>query len=357
MGEVTEYTTYRPSNEEQEQAFLKFWNENHDGSLDEKYRAWYQDNPAGKATVVLVKDSGNEHPIGCVAVFPRKVSFRGVDLRAGAIGDLLVHKKHRIGGPALTLQRELVSIVEEGQFDFIYGYPNKRAEPVLRRAGFRCLGPRTRLAKLVRISERLRKSDFYRYVDPLLSPWVDAMVKLLTFETWYRRKGGFTCEQIGGFDGRFDGLWMKSRSRFPAVGERTSKFLRWRYPARTDGEHRVFTISSCSGAELEGYIVYCPDGRSIRIEDLVLPDDRKAIRVFMTQFLRHVRKESIQSVSVHMLANGGVPDILKGFGFVQQRSDRNIYYYCSERLLRRFPSLADPASWLLSDFDVDNFRI
>ena len=108
---------------------------------------------------------------------------------------------------------------------------------------------------------------------------------------------------------------------------------------------------------MEGYIVYRFDEHSIRIEDLILPDNQKAIRVFLTQFLRHVRKEAILSVSISMLDNREVLDILRGFGFVKRKHDRHIYFCCSEQVLQRFPSLADSENWLLSDFDVDDFRI
>ena len=357
MNKVSTYTIYRMSNPDDEKAFLRFWNKNHKRPLDEKHRLWYQGNPAGKATVLLLKDNDRDRLIGCLAVFPRRMSISGVNLRAGLAGDFLVHEKHRVLLPALKLVRAIVSLVKEGEFDLIYGFPNKSAAPVMKRAGFDSLGPRERLAKIVRISGRLRKYRLYTYVDRLLSPSLDVAVRLFAFETWYRFKGGLVCEEIGGFDKRFDELWTKSKSKVQASGERTLEYLKWRFPERPNAEHSIYTISNSSGTELEGYIVYCLDEKSINIEDFILPEDQKAIRIFITQFLRYVKKKSVQSVVVQFLGNRELMDIFKRLGFVERKSDWGVYCYCSEKVLRRFPGLADSENWMLSEFDTDSFRI
>ena len=356
MNKVSTYTIYRMSNPDDEKAFLRFWNKNHKRPLDEKHRLWYQGNPAGKATVLLLKDNDRDRLIGCLAVFPRRMSISGVNLRAGLAGDFLVHEKHRVLLPALKLVRAIVSLVKEGEFDLIYGFPNKSAAPVMKRAGFDSLGPRERLAKIVRISGRLRKYRLYTYVDRLLSPSLDVAVRLFAFETWYRFKGGLVCEEIGGFDKRFDELWTKSKSKVQASGERTSELLKWRFPAKPDGERGIFVISSTDRAELKGYIVYCVDGQSISIEDFLLPRCRNATRILMTHFLRHVRGKSRESVVAHFLGNVELLADFKRLGFVERRSDWKVYYCCREQVLKRFPALADSRNWLLSDFDADFLR-
>ena len=104
------YSVHRLSCEEDERQLITFWNANHRTTLEEKYRWIYEGNPAGKATVFLVKDDEDEC-VGCCAVFPRQVSVEGVSLHAGVAGDFLVHKEHRVLAPALQLARSLVSTV------------------------------------------------------------------------------------------------------------------------------------------------------------------------------------------------------------------------------------------------------
>lgn len=346
------YTIYRLSDEKDKENLLKFWNENHEKDLDEKYKWIYEGNPAGKATVFLVKD--NEYPIGCFAVFPRRLSINGVNLRAGVGGDFHIHKKHRILGPALKLVKSLVSIVQENEFDLIYGFPNKNAEPVMKRAGFKCLGRQIRIAKIIRTSEQIKKLHFNKYFNKLLSPLLDVALKLSAFETWYRFKGGFICEEISNFDERFDKLWMKSKSRFQIVGERTSEFLTWKYLKKPDAEYKIFALLNSNRTELKGYIVYCMDEDSIRITDFIFPEDKKTLRVLVAHFMIHVRKEPIRSVIMQLYENKEILKLFKRFGFVIRKSDWNVYNYCNEQVLKRFPALEEPENWVLTDFDMEN---
>jgi hypothetical protein len=354
VGKAMKYKIYQSSNEKEEETFLKFWNENHEKNLDGKYEWMYKGNPAGKAVIFLVNDNEEQECIGCLAVFPRSISVNGVDLRTGVAGDLLVHKRHRVLAPALKLEKKLVTIIQENEFDLIYGFPNKSAEPVMKRAGFKCLGPNTRIAKIVRTSEQLQRLRFCKCLNKPLSALLDVALKLFAFETWYRFKGGLVCEEVSDFDRRFDDLWMRSKTRFQVVGERTSELLRWKYLEKPDTEYRIHAIFSSNKAELKGYIIHCMDENSISIKDLVLPEDETASRIFVSNFLRHVKKQPISSVVMQFLENEEIIDSLKRFGFVKRKNDWSVYYYCSEDLLKRFPVLEDSNAWLLTNFDMDN---
>jgi len=354
MSKAPKYTICRLSDEGDKKALLKLWNENHDRNLDEKYEWFYDGNPAGEAIVSLVREDGSGEYVGCSATFPRKFSLDGDDLRAGVPGDLFVSQKHRVVAPGLNLVKRLISIVREHELDLLYIWPNKNAEPVLRRAGFRHLGPNTRVAKIVRTSEQLQKRCFCKYLIGPVSALLDAALRLFAFETWYRFKGEFVCEEMDDFDERFDDLWRRSRPRFKVVGERTSGFLRWKYLEKPDVEYRIYAIFNSKKDELKGYVVHCMDENSISLMDLVLPEDRTTARIFVSNFLRHVKKQPISSVVMQFLENREIVGFLKMFGFVKRKDDWNVYYYCSEELLERFPVLEDSEAWLLTNFDMDN---
>jgi len=355
-AKVPKYALSRLSNEEDEEAFLRFWNENHERPLGDKYRAWYQGNPAGKATVLLVRETESDSVVACAVIFPRRLCIDGVYLRAALGGDFLVHKNHRVLLPALKLMRGFVSVVDDGEFDLIYGFPNAGAEPVMKTAGLMRLGPRARMSKVARVSAHLRKLRPYMFLDKLLSPLVDVLTRLFVFETWYRFKGGFLCEEISGFDERFDDLWAKIGQGSRVIGERTAESLAWRYPNAGGAGYRIFAMSSSDRANVEGYIVYCLDEHSISIKDFVLPDGGRAIRILFAHFLRHVKKGPIRSVSVVLLGNRDLFDVLKRLGFAvrKREGDWPVYYYCSEQVLKRIPALADPQSWQLSEFDTES---
>ncbi len=313
----------------------------------------YEGNPAGKAVYFLLKDDETDECVGCQAVFPRQISINGANLRAAIVGDLFVHKENRTLWPALELGKKIVSLVQENEFDLIYGFLNKKSEPVMKWAGFQCLGRQIRIVKPLKTSVMLRKLHFHKYVNRALSPLLDAILRVCSFETWYRFKDGFICEMLNHFDERFGRLWLKSRSRFYAVGERTLEYLTWKFLESPHTENRIFAISSSDRTEVKGYIIYCDDEGNVNIKDCIFPEDKKAIRIFLAHFLRHLRRVSSQSVGIELLENKVLVNFFKGFGFANRNTNRNVYHSRNERVLKRFPALEVPENWLLLDADSD----
>ena len=349
-----DYTISRSSGQRDKEELLKFWNESREKKLDGKYKWIYEGNPAGEAVYFLIKDDETDECVGCQAVFSRQFSIKGVNLRAAVVGDLFVHKEYRTMWSAVELARKVISLVQEKELDLIYGFPNKKSELVMKWAGFQCLGRQIRIAKPIKISEGFLKQYFHKYVNRVLSPLLDAALKICSFETWYRFKGGFICEELSRFDERFDRLWLKSKSRFQTVGERASEYLTWKFLENLDTEHKIFAISSSDRAEVKGYFIYCNDEDSINIRDFILPEDKKVIRIFLTHFLRHIRKVSPRSVVIQLLENNKIVDLFKKFGFLRREINYNVYYCCSKQVLKRFPVLEDSENWLLLNGDIDH---
>ena len=347
------YTIYRSSVEKDREELLKFWNENHEKDLNGKYQWIYEGNPAGKATVFLVRDNQKGECVGCLAVFPRQISIKGTNLRAAVVGDLLVHKVHRILGPALKLEKSLISSVQEKEFDLVYGFPNKKSELVMKLAGFECLGSYIRMFRLINTSEPLQKLHFPKFITRVFSPMLNIALKLCVLETWYRSNGRFTCEEIGRFDERFDQLWRKSQSRFEVVGERTSKYLTWKFLENPNAKHKIFAICTPDKTEVRGYIIYCDAEDHIDVRDFILPEGRKAARVFVTCFLRHIKKASPAWVAIRILENKKISKFFRRFGFVRMKRGYNIYYSCNEHVLKTFPLLEDSKNWFLLEGDTD----
>src|SRR5687768_3975819 len=71
------------------------------------------------------------------------------DLRAGVLADLAVDRPHRSVGPALALAREAKAWTL-GNLDLAYGFPNKLAEGVFKRVGYKVLGTMPRYARVLR---------------------------------------------------------------------------------------------------------------------------------------------------------------------------------------------------------------
>ena len=136
---------------------LAFWRENFPGWPEKKYLWFYESNPCSQALCCTIRETETGSLIGSAAVFPRRFIVQGEACIGGINGDLAVHKNHRLLGPALTLQRTILSASKGKAIDFVYGYPNKKAEPVLKRIGYKVIGNSTRLVRVLRSQNKVKE--------------------------------------------------------------------------------------------------------------------------------------------------------------------------------------------------------
>ena len=346
------YTVHRFSNVQDRDSLLAFWNENHKEPLDRRYEWLYENDPAGKAIAFLVKDDADQTCVGCSAAHPRRFSFMDASLRAVVARDFFVDPGHRVLGPALTLMRKLASTVKEDETDFVYAYPNKQAEQVMKRVGFQFLGSWTRMVKPIGIGRRAQNWNIPRALSRLIS-WIFRIVlRLCAFETWYRVSGGFVFREIVSFDRRFETLWQEPRWTSRVTGERTCDYFTWRFLECPTRQFTIFALFNSDETELKGYIVTRIDENAIDIEDFVFPEDAGATRILLAHFLRRVRKLPLDSVVVTFLENDELRELFRRHGFVERPSGRTMWCYFSERVLKRFPGLTDAKNWRLLGSDV-----
>lgn len=347
------YTVYQADLEKDKNSILKFWRENHQRSLEEKYQWIYEENPAGKAKVWMLKHDKSEECVGMTALFSRNFSVKGKGLVAGIAGDFLVNKHHRTMGPAIMLQRNVIVAVDNGHVDFVYGFPNKKAEPIMKRVGYRRIGTLRRFVKIIKSAHQLRKRGFNELWVKILSPLLDIVLILTSIETWYRWRSGFVCEEVNDLDGRFDRMWVNAKSQFTIAGDRTADYLKWKFLDDPDDLNRVYAIFNSDKSCVKGYIVYCFHDNGVEIRDFVFPEDKKATLVLMGSFLRNVRSFAQDSVVVNCLDNSHMIKAMKRFGFMKGKSGRSVYLYCTEDVWNDLPLLRSPDNWMLMKSDED----
>src|SRR5580692_973913 len=65
----------------------------------------YLQNPEGRALAWVATDSETQGIIGVAAAFPRRIYYRGEEVRGYVLGDFCIDSRHRSLGLALALQR------------------------------------------------------------------------------------------------------------------------------------------------------------------------------------------------------------------------------------------------------------
>ena len=131
----------------------RLWSENLGLAMtpEQKFQWLYRDAPEPSDLVFVLEAIADGHTVivGTNGMASRRFRVAGRDARAAISCDLAVDRAHRSLLPALSLVR---AVREAGttRFDFVYGFPNAKAEGVLKRAGFRELGRARRWAKVLR---------------------------------------------------------------------------------------------------------------------------------------------------------------------------------------------------------------
>lgn len=341
---------------------LRLWRENLKlgVSPDEKFRWLYRDAPLPADSVFVLRArsaDGTSELVGANGVAVRRFQLGAATGRAGISGDLAVDAAHRGLLPALRLVRE-VNAFALSDFDVTYGFPNKKAEGVMVRGGFRVLGKTARYARVLRhasYAARLKEREgaprlLLRAAEhPALvragSVGVDLARLSMSAPAVARALSRYRLVWETRFDERFDGLWERARGEYEIVGERTSAFLAWRCPSP-----EVATLVRRSG-ELAAYAVVerDPATGAAHVRDLF--GHKRVLGALLDLLLPALWRRRAVSVSLRLLGAPEVVALLEARGFERRAESRTAVVQAGRDAAGE--RLEDAKRWHLFDVDED----
>ena len=345
------YSVVSVSPEECRDDVLALWERNFPSLKSDRFDWLYQENPDGPAICLLVKHTATAQTIGVHGVFPRRFYIKGKPCMGVLGGDLAIDQEHRILAPAIQLQKAVLALCGSANFSLYYGFPNERSQAVNQMLGLTMLDV-YRLVKPLKSYEYIEKRIHTQVVSQALSKVVDSVFKGISKESRYKRPGQYLAELTSGFDERFDILWRAVAGRFAIIGERTSRYLQWRYLRSPHHHHQVFVLVDKSEDRLCGYIVFHTEDNRTFIDDILSLDMEEAFYVLMSEFLLIQRDKGVASVSVNFAGVGSVREKLIDFGFFVRDMEGKVTVFTE-------PSHQDQAlvlnndSWYLMPGDKD----
>lgn len=320
----------------------RLWADNLDvrGSLDAKLRWFYCDGPHGPGRALVVR--AHDAAVGCAGVGVRTLVHRGAPLRAALFADLAIDRRHRSGLPALTLLRSIRDEVAR-DFDLGYGFPNRKAIAVYRRAGFVELG---RMDRHVRV---LHSGRYLAAAAPQLRVAAAAADRALAvIERLHAlRARRFELDWPARFDARFDRLWQAVRTGDRIACERSAALLGWRFAHEP---HRIAAVIRRDTGALVAYGVLRPaDHGLVELVDL-LGAGARAIDMALALIVPAARQLGFAAIGFRFLGDPRVIRVLRAHGFVRRGEPRSIIVAAG-----RDPALAalPAAAWYLTDLDED----
>ena len=351
------YTIVQPETRDVRDEVLALWERNLPTASRERYDWLYENGPA---LGWVVRDD-SDAAIGSMGIMGRTMKVFDKICAAAQPIDLNVDKRHRLGGPAVQLQRRLTETVDSGRLVLSYGLPNAQAEPVLRRAGYRVQGTMGRWTKPLNMYNLLSKRLQNRFLRNMASTAVNAGLWLTSAETRQRRREGVRAEIVDCFDDRFDRLWVAARDKYAIIGERTAEYLQWRFANCPDVRYRTLTLCD-DDDRLLAYLIYSQAEGRAYVGDLLFADNCD-LELLLAEFIWTLRRHRKESATMIFHGHPFIAKTLRKFGFHHRPSQWKVMVYLNEAELAVAVDPTDPdaslaralreENWFLTRADID----
>lgn len=347
------YSARRCELDEAEADVLRASNDNLPPGTDRRQRFnwYYRGNPAGAGEVFLLRgeSSAGGHVVGCTGLGPRLFHHKGRALRAALASDFAVDRGHRITLPAVRLQ-EAAAMHARAAFDLAYGFPNASALGVFVRIGFVQLGRMSRFVKVLQHEPYLRQRSRAAKLA-LAGAWpLDARERRRETRRGSAVPANYVYRWLRDFDQRFDALDESFAARTPIAGERTAKWLSWRFSDAAGTASSIAALIDSGTDELRAYAIVAPKEPGIaRIADIVArtEDDFSWL---LARLIPDLRFQGFTSATFSFLGPGWVAERLRRLGFQLRDTDRAVVVAVQEQDSETF---SKPENWYLTPADSD----
>lgn len=290
---------------------------------EKRFQWFYIKNPLPKVALYTLRKSDQlDVLLGTKTVTPRGWSYKEQEANIAVFGDFFVDGKHRSLGPALKLLKDVIESAKASH-DLVYGFPNKKAEPVFKRAGFKNVG------KLIRYSRVIRTGDLFKNHNKLkkvsfLAPIADVLLglylKLSCFATT-----NYTLREEMSADSRFDELWEFARDKYTAIGLRDANYINWRALSFPKRDMKLVSFSKPNTEDLQAYVVYCTDSNGhFWVEDVLCKKGAQQLKSVLMKFFSYAQRNSAKTVSFSFSGETETIKILRELD-MQPREGRPIY--------------------------------
>ncbi len=309
-----------------------------------KYDWYYLRSPYGPSPYWLLQEKETGQFVGGAGNGLRQMKLFDQTILVGVGADFAVDQAHRSLLPATVLQK--TSCQSDGErLGLLYGFPNNKAVGAALFSGYKKIGEMTRFLKVLDPTPYL--PDFLSFTGTALSWPLRFLFSLFSYERWIGSSATWVGVETASFDSRFDDLWRTASMQFPIIGERTTRFLQWRYAEITP--YKIFTLVDSQEKELLGYMIYSLHEGTYVIIDLLYKSPA-AFDALLATFIRFARKKGVYSLSFNFFGNQSVQETLKRFGFIERHESRSVCVYLHQG---KNTEALNPSNWYLTNGDED----
>lgn len=328
------------------------WKSAYDEMSGDRYGWIYENSHLGPPTSFLLRHNLSGKLVGLVSIFPRNLFVGGRKVRSVICGDFIVLKGHRTLGPALFLQKEAMLEARRSGSELIYGFPNDKSEPILRRLGYDILERIVTMTKVLRSEYLLKDKIRLMFASRLLSEIIDTPMEIFSESVFERKLRKYSFEADASFDARIDRLWERISAQFSLIGERSASYLHWRFREVPHCSYRLFTMASPGTSEVLGYIVYSQGEARTQIVDFAYAGNLGVFDALFAGFSKYQRSRGTHSIAINVAGSPPLVHRFRRHGYHVRGSGRTILTFDPSD--NPFPmDTVKSGCWYLTEGDSD----
>ncbi|KQX97330.1 hypothetical protein ASD22_08605 [Rhodanobacter sp. Root480] len=221
------------------------------GRFPEMYKAFYVDCPMGQPILKLLRYEPTRVVVGTAGVGPRRILWKGREIRAGVGAHLCVTQAHRSVKPALLLLRSCVEAAH-GHFDVVYGLPRPKGAAIYKLGGIKIGGYLIRRVKILR-----HENYAARFLPRLLAipagRLLDLICRIRDLARHAGKSAAPSAEWADTVDPRMGELWENTDHGDGWTTIRDTETLRWRFDRLPSTKRRYLLLGSAPGATLSAW--------------------------------------------------------------------------------------------------------
>ncbi len=276
----------------------------------------YLQNPEGPALAWVATDSETSRIIGVAAAFPRRVYYRGEEVRSYVLGDFCIDAGHRSLGVALSLQRACLEGLSTCGAGFAFDFPSATMLAIYKRLRIEVNATMVRYAKPLRVDRKVAERIPVRAVARGLSAVANAGLRLRGDGAG--RDDDYTVVvEPGPWTEEFTEAAHKWSSGTGVCVVRDATYLNWRYGEHPEQHYKMLVARK--GASLCGYLIRHVNGEGFTIDDL-FAENNAARRALLAEATAVARQQPVQTVSMPWLAAHAGTSVLEQCGFRPRES-------------------------------------
>ena len=309
-----------------------------------KYDWFYGTCPWGPPLLQMLRHEPTATWVGTAAAGPRRMVWQGREIRTGVLVDIAVDARHRTLGPALILQSALLDAATH-RFDLLYGFPNAKALPVVKRLGYAVIAHMPRYSRVLRHGTYLA-----RHMPAALARPLGWLADLLCDMHGSLRDRGLVARWSDSVDPRMDTLWHDSEHGHGPLAVRDTALLRWRFDQSPMARVRYLLVGEHEDGPLLGWFACQVKEHTLQVCDFWSVDAAQGVgRRLIDTLVRVARRDGHAAVSLEYAAPARKLANWRRAGFIE-RSRRPVI---GRWLQDRVTTGEAPPEWHLTHADED----